>query len=323
MDYFDVRPLSHWSYVISLLKFDMQNFNHLYYFYIVAKLKNVTTAAKFLKTSQPSLSTQIKTLEFNLDKSLFIKKGKFLELTSDGSKIFDICSRMFDVYEELENFLHPEISGHEQINIGVTAGISRPFTTNIVGQTLKKYKIDERPKIKLDTGANDSLIERLKLKKLDLIITNHLPNEADLKVLRTFSMPVALVGRHDLIKELKLQNLKSPEMVFKKASSYLSLPSDSMKLRLETNHYFLKNKMKYSALFESDILASVIRAATDGIGFCIIPLSYVKKEISNHTLEILPKMTSLWKHQLYVVARNDKDKSHFIKKLINELETAL
>lgn len=243
----------------------MQNFNHLYYFYIVAKLKNVTSAAKFLKTSQPSLSTQIKTLEFNLDKTLFTKKGKFLELTSDGSKVFDICSRMFDVYEELEHFLHPEISGHENINIGVTSGISRPFTTNIVGQTLKKFKIEERPKIKLDTGINDSLIERLKLKKLDLIITNHLPNEPDLKVLRTFSMPVALVGRQDLITQLKINNLKSPEMIFKKVSTYLSLPSDPTKLRMETNHYFLKNKMKYSALFESDILASVIRAATDGI----------------------------------------------------------
>jgi LysR family transcriptional activator of nhaA len=301
----------------------MQNFNHLYYFYIVAKLKNVTSAAKFLNTSQPSLSTQIKTLEFNLDKSLFLKKGKFLELTSDGSKVFDICTRMFDVYEELERFLHPEISGHENISIGVTSGISRPFTTNIVGQALKKYKIEDRPKIKLDTGINDSLIERLKLKKLDLIITNHLPNEPDLKVIRTFSMPVALVGRHDLITQLKIHNLKTQELIFKKVSSYLSLPSDPIKLRLETNHFFLKNKMKYNALFESDIIASVIRAATDGIGFCIIPLSYVKKEINNHTLEVLPKMTSLWKHQLYVVARNDKDKSHFINKLINELEASI
>lgn len=301
----------------------MQNFNHLYYFYIVAKLKNVTSAAKFLKTSQPSLSTQIKTLEFNLDKSLFIKRGKFLELTSDGSKIFDICSRMFDVYEELENFLHPEISSHDNISVGVTSGISRPFTTNIVGQVLKKYKLDDRPKIKLDTGLNDSLIERLKLKKLDLIITNHPPNEPDLKILRTFSIPVALVGRPDLIKELKIQNLKTPEMVFKKVSSYLSLPSDSMKLRLETNHFFLKNKMKYNALFESDILASVIRAATDGFGFCILPLSYIKKELHNHTLEVIPKMSSLWKHQLYVVARNDKDKSHFVNKLINEMESAI
>ncbi|MEA9356030.1 LysR family transcriptional regulator [Bacteriovorax sp. PP10] len=301
----------------------MQNFNHLYYFYIVAKLKNVTSAAKFLNTSQPSLSTQIKTLEFNLDKSLFVKKGKYLELTSDGSSIFDICSRMFDVYEELESFLNPSLSGNEKINIGVTSGISRPFTTNIVGQVLKKYKLENRPKIKLDTGINESLIERLKLKKLDFIITNHLPNEPDLKVLKSFSMPVGLVGKHDFIKQLKMQNLKTSEMILKKASSYLSLPSDPAKLRLEINHFYLKNKLKYSALFESDILASVIRAATDGIGFCIIPLPYIKKELQNHTLEVLPKMASLWKHQLYVVARNDKTKPHFINKLISELELAI
>ena len=220
----------------------MQNFNHLYYFYIVAKIKNVTSAAKFLKTSQPSLSTQIKTLEFNLDRTLFMKKGRYLELTSDGSKIFDICSRMFEIYEELESYLNPTLSGNDNINIGVSNEISRPFTTNIMGQVLKKYKIDDRPKINLDSGVNENLIERLKLKKLDLIITNILPNEPDLKVLKVISMPVALVGRKNLIKQLKISNLKAFDTVLKKASAYLSLPTDDLKLRIETNQFYLKKE---------------------------------------------------------------------------------
>lgn len=298
----------------------MQNFNHLYYFYIVARLKNVTAASKFLKTSQPSLSTQIKTLEFNLDKKLFMKKGKFLELTSDGSKIFAICSRMFDIYEELEDYLSPSETGIETINIGVNSEISRPFITNIVGQTLKKYKLENRPKIRLDTGINENLIEKLKLNKFDLILTNFLPQDQDLKILKVFQMPVALLGRKDLIRHLKMQNLKTTDTILKKASSYLSLPSDHLKLRVETNHFYLKNKFKYNVLFESDILASVIRSAIDGLGFCLIPLPYVKKELQNQTLEILPKMSSLWKHQLYVIARGDKDKVQFAKKLIAELE---
>lgn len=300
----------------------MQNFNHLYYFYIVAKLKSVTTAAKFLKTSQPSLSTQIKTLEFNLDKNLFIKRGKFLELTSDGSKIYDICSRMFEVYEDLESFLKPD-NKQDNINIGVSSGISRPFTTNIVGQVLKKYKLDDRPKIKLDTGATDNLFERLRLKKLDLLITNSQPIEPDLKVLKVFAMPVALLGKTEFIHQLKISQLKNSESIIKKASSYLSIPSEPLKLRMETNHFYLKNKIRYNAMFESDILASVIRSAVDGIGFCLIPLPYVKKELQNKSLEILPKMSSLWKHQLYVVARNDRDKNQFINKLISELNHAI
>ena len=301
----------------------MQNFNHLYYFYIVAKIKNVTSAAKFLKTSQPSLSTQIKTLEFNLDRTLFMKKGRYLELTSDGSKIFDICSRMFEIYEELENYLNPTLSGNDNINIGASNEISRPFTTNIVGQVLKKYRIDDRPKIKLDSGTHENLIERLKLRKLDLIITNRLPNEPDLSVLKTFSMPVGLVGRNDLIKELKIMNLKAADTILKKASSYLSLPTDDLKLRTETNHFYLKNKIKYNAYFESDILSSIVRSAIDGISFCLVPLPYIKKELQNDSLEILPKMGSLWKHQIYIVVRNDKDKSHFVKKLIIEIEALI
>ena len=301
----------------------MQNFNHLYYFYIVAKIKNVTSAAKFLKTSQPSLSTQIKTLEFNLDRTLFMKKGKYLELTSDGSKIFDICSRMFEIYEELENYLNPTLSGNDNINIGVSNEISRPFTTNIIGHILKKYKIDDRPKIKLDSGVHENLLERLKLRKIDLIITNIHPSEPDLKVIKIFSMPVALVGRHDLIKQLKIISLKTTDAILKKASLYLSLPTDDLKLRIETNDFYSKNKINYNAYFESDILSSVVRSAIDGISFCLVPLPYIRKELQNETLEILPRMGALWKHQLYVVARNDKDKSHFVKKLISEIEALI
>ena len=252
-----------------------------------------------------------------------MKKLMYLNLTSNCSKIFNIFSRMFEIYEELENYLNPTLSGNDNINIGASNEISRPFTTNIVGQVLKKYRIDDRPKIKLDSGTHENLIERLKLRKLDLIITNRLPNEPDLSVLKTFSMPVGLVGRNDLIKELKIMNLKAADTILKKASSYLSLPTDDLKLRTETNHFYLKNKIKYNAYFESDILSSIVRSAIDGISFCLVPLPYIKKELQNDSLEILPKMGSLWKHQIYIVVRNDKDKRHFVKKLIIEIEALI
>src|SRR5690349_20161883 len=86
----------------------MYNYNHLYYFYVTAKLKGVTIAARELHTSQPSLSAQIKYLEGTLKRKLFRKKGRTLELTEDGKHVYSYCKRMFDVSEELSDFLRRE-----------------------------------------------------------------------------------------------------------------------------------------------------------------------------------------------------------------------
>lgn len=301
----------------------MHNFNHLYYFYIVGRLKNVTSAALYLKTSQPSLSTQIKTLERNLNKALFVKKGKYLEFTADGLKIFEICSRMFEIYDELEEFLKPVEIQAKDIRIGVSVEISRPFMTNIISAVLKRYKIDNRPTLKLETGTLKELAEKLKLKKLDIIITNFSPTDNDLKIIRIFQMPVVLAGTNEMIKKAKLNGLKKPELILKKVAQLIVLPSDQLRLRTEANYYFFKNKIKYQTTFESDILASIIRSSVDGIGFCLIPFPYIKKELQSNALKVLTPVTGLWKHSLYIMGRDDKTKEQFLKKLIREFEMAL
>ncbi len=77
------------------------NYNHFYYFYIIAKLEGVSTAAKHLNTSQSSLSSQIKVLESQLGFSLFKKSGRKIQLTAEGREIFQYCRRSFENFEEM------------------------------------------------------------------------------------------------------------------------------------------------------------------------------------------------------------------------------
>ncbi len=80
---------------------NVYNYNHLFYFYVTAKLEGVTAAAKHLNTSQSSLSTQINTLEEVLDRELFRKVGRRMELTNSGKEVFNYCRRAFDIFDEL------------------------------------------------------------------------------------------------------------------------------------------------------------------------------------------------------------------------------
>ena len=68
----------------------MYNFNHLYYFYITARSGGVNVAAKHLRISQPSLSSQLRVLERALDVRLFQKVGRQNQLTQTGSIIYGL-----------------------------------------------------------------------------------------------------------------------------------------------------------------------------------------------------------------------------------------
>lgn len=298
----------------------MRNFNHLYYFYIVAKLKSVTAASRYLKTSQPSLSTQIKTLENNIDKKLLSKKGRLLELTADGSKLFNICSRMFEVNEDLELFFKDLDNDELKINIGINIEIPRTFITNIIGLALNKYKPENRPIIKMTSDSHDHLIQQLKLSKLNFVITNKIENDINLKIQKEYSMPVVLAGSKEFINQLKLKNFKEGDAKWKKIASYLALPTDQLKLRTEINSYLGKNKIQYRSILESDIVSSIIRSTVDGMGFCLIPLPYIKKELQQNVLQLLLSINGLWDHRIYIISRNNIDKNLFIEKLRRELE---
>ncbi|MFM9096219.1 MAG: LysR family transcriptional regulator, partial [Actinomycetes bacterium] len=61
------------------------NYNHLYYFWIIAKQGNLGRAAEQLHLSDSALSTQLKKLESQLKTELFERKGRSLQLTEAGS----------------------------------------------------------------------------------------------------------------------------------------------------------------------------------------------------------------------------------------------
>lgn len=285
----------------------------------MAKLKSVTAAAQYLKTSQPSITTQIKTLENNIDKQLLIKKGRAIELTPDGAKLYAICTKMFEFNEELEMFFKNLEYDELKINIGISTEIPRTFITNIIGLTLKRYRPESTPIIRLTANTHENLIHQLKMSKLNIIITNRPEHDMGLKILKEYSMPVVLAGSKDFISQMKIK-VKEGETNWKKIASNLALPTDQLKLRSEINSYLGKHKIPYRSVLESDFISSIIRSTVDGMTFCLLPLPYIKEEIQQNILHLLTSINGLWEHRIYIIARNTVDKNQFAEKLRKELD---
>lgn len=67
----------------------MLNFNHLYYFHIVASEGSFASASEILGVTQPTISEQVKTLERALGEVLFERLPTGLRLTEPGARMFE------------------------------------------------------------------------------------------------------------------------------------------------------------------------------------------------------------------------------------------
>ena len=77
------------------------NYNHLRYFWEVARDGNLTRTANRLNLSQSALSVQIRKLEDRLGHMLFERRGKALHLTEAGRIALDHADAIFATGEDL------------------------------------------------------------------------------------------------------------------------------------------------------------------------------------------------------------------------------
>ncbi|MBP9708447.1 MAG: LysR family transcriptional regulator [Oligoflexales bacterium] len=301
----------------------MFNFNHLYYFYISAKAGNINTAAKHLKISQPSLSSQLKVLEQTLNIKLFRKVGRANQLTKAGIVIYSFCRRMFVVSEEMSEVILQRLpSATRCVNIGVSNEIERSFVIAAVNLFIKKYELESRPKVNMVAGTYEQLIEKLRFQELDAIITEHAMGDADLTNIVHSEFPVhlicsrqakkisgALSGKRDALGIAAIRELISSN------EAQWVMPTMKSKLRIETDRFFGKHSLKGRILFESNDVSALIRSVIDDIGCAFMPVVFVATELRNKIILSFGPSKGYWKHEIWLGCHNQSQNDALIQSL--------
>ncbi len=81
------------------------NLNHLFYFWKIAQIGTISGAAEEVNVSKSSLSTQMKLLEDKLETQLFSRKGRNIELTSEGKNLYKHCDEIFLKVSQLDRLI--------------------------------------------------------------------------------------------------------------------------------------------------------------------------------------------------------------------------
>ncbi len=133
-------------------------------FVIVAQELNITKASEKLNISQPAVTKHIKNLENILEKTLFKRNNKGLELTEIGEKLYQKLKT--PIYEIIE--IDKEFSQNNNIIIG-----SHNHLLNIVfGECINEFCL-KYPNINLDLKCLETtkMLEMLKNKELDIVFS--------------------------------------------------------------------------------------------------------------------------------------------------------
>ena len=137
----------------------------LQYFLAVAREESITKAAEALRMTQPPLSRQLKDLEEELGKQLFIRGSKKVTLTEDGMLLRKRAEELVDLMEKTKAELtssSENINGDIYIGCGETESIS--FLAQAAWDLQKKHPLihyhiysgdAERVTEKLDKGLID------------------------------------------------------------------------------------------------------------------------------------------------------------------------
>ena len=134
-------------------------FRVLQYFLAIAREETISQAAESLHITQPTLSRQMKGLEEQLGKQLFIRGNRKINLTEEGILLRQRAKEIISLVEKTESeIMHSDttISGDIYIGSGETEGMR--ILAKVIDTCHKEY-----PKIKfhLYSGNSQDVVEKI------------------------------------------------------------------------------------------------------------------------------------------------------------------
>ena len=147
----------------------------LRYFLAVAREENMTRAADLLHVTQPTLSKQLKSLEDELGKKLFVRHSFSLSLTEEGILLRDRAEDLVSMADKIEQeFLSlDDITGGD-----IYFGLAESYQIRYLAREIQRFKT-AYPKMRyhITSGDTEQVTEKLDKGLLDFAVICTVPDE--------------------------------------------------------------------------------------------------------------------------------------------------
>lgn len=289
------------------------NYNHLYYFYVVAKEGSIVKASETLNLTPQTISGQISNFESQIGILLFERKGKKLHLSELGQLVLNYAEEIFQIGNELKNVITTQQPNqYLTFTVGITDVIPKTLAYQLLNPALA---MDDPIRLICHEGDQESLLAELAVNKLDLIISDQ-PLQPGNNV-KAYNHQLAESG-------LTFFASKSIETSFK----------NNFPLSLSGEPFLMQSKksvihQRLSSWFQSQNIAPNIVAEFDdsalmksfgqsGYGVFTGPTLIEKHIVSQYNVRVIGRTEEL-KEQYYAITPERRLKNPAIIEIVNAI----
>ena len=158
----------------------------------LARTGSITRAARALSISQPSVSTQLRTLETRYRMRFFNRKGQALEPTAAGLALLPRIRALLALADEIENALQATCELKQgRLRVGYS---THQFVMRVLGEFMDRHR---GIKIEARSMASFDLLALMRAGEIDAAFVTMPFLEADLAVLELRREPIVLMVPRD------------------------------------------------------------------------------------------------------------------------------
>lgn len=274
-------------------------------FCIVAKLENITQAAHLLNFTQPTVSSQIRTLEEHLGVQLFERIGKKLYITDAGKCLIEPAEKILKIYDETVT----KINCFSEVQY-TRIGISSSYINYVLSPALLDMQTKGKAgKINVEICLNSSgVLSGVNNNKYDIGIVHDFISEKSLNTIEINSDKLVWIGHKSIIKNEEYQRIDDyPIINFRQGCTF----------RILCDKFLEKRGL--NSTFEYSDFDAVKNAMAEGLGITLLPQSVVDGLIKESDKYFIFEEMSHLEIQLYAITRKDKFISTTVYDLINVL----
>lgn len=146
------------------------NYNHLLYFWTVAREGSIARASVALHLTPQTISGQLKLLEESIGEPLFQRVGRGLVMTETGQLVNQYAEEIFSLGAELNQRVRGKVPGAPvALNVGIVNSIPKLIAYRVIEPALK---LQEEIRVICWEGNLEKLLGDLAVHRLDLVISD-------------------------------------------------------------------------------------------------------------------------------------------------------
>lgn len=293
------------------------NYQHLYYFWNVAKEGNISRACEKLHLAQPTISGQLTVFEQAIGEKLFRKEGRKLALTDTGRAVFHYAEEIFALGRELTNTLKGRTSGLGlRLNVGIADALPKLIAYRLLEPALR---MAEPVQLVCYEDKAERLLAEISLHGIDLVLSD-MPATPVIGA-RTFN---------HLLGECGVAVFGTAELAARYAEGFprslngapLLLPTTSTALRRSLDQWFDAEGLCPDIKAEIEDSALLKTFAAAGVGLFVAPTAVTAQIQRQYGTQIVGPINGV-SERFYAITAQRKLKHPAVMAILEHAQTGL